>query len=394
MSNQETMTNASRVLYLDTQQATENLSGIVAIGKGRRTTDITFQLEESIVVPPHHTILLSVHSCNIPHSFYNFQDGINTTLTYYECDAGTRDTNQAHLTTYTLPEGNYDITTLLGLIKAEINGTLSATDFDCKYNANTLKCEWIYKKVGKRLYFDFRADQPTNFKEEIGFSPNNFIAFREGVSTEVGTGYNFYMDCESTLGLTTYELGYDIMSGSGSDNTNVFTISATPEPLPDPDSFFSAVDINYHVKELYLRTNITSHSVLDSKIGCRYSNILARIPITNDGDGGGSEMESSISISPTDGAVHTLMLKVREITKIFLRLTDRDNKLIDLNGLDWTLALQFDFIETPKSVIPLSIRDVADRKAKHHFLKSQGKAKVKELKEFEEIDENKKFLNV
>ena len=40
MSNQETMTNASRVLYLDTQQATENLSGIVAIGKGRRTTDI------------------------------------------------------------------------------------------------------------------------------------------------------------------------------------------------------------------------------------------------------------------------------------------------------------------------------------------------------------------
>jgi hypothetical protein len=88
------------------------------------------------------------------------------------------------------------------------------------------------------------------------------------------------------------------------------------------------------------------------------------------------------------------MLKVREITKIFLRLTDRDNKIIDLNGLDWTLALQFDFIETPKSVKPLSARDVADRKAKQYFLKSQGKAKVKELKEFEEIDENKKFLNV
>ena len=353
MANIETSTDASRVLYLDTSQATDNLSGVVVAGQSRKTTDVSFQFQESIVVPAHHSILLSVHSASIPYSFYNFQVDRNITLTYRR--------------------------TATGVVAGDEGGTT----FKCSFNPSTLKCEWVYIEFGFRLTFQFRADQTTNFKEEIGFAPNSFVAGLGLPSTANGTGFNFWMDRDNG---TVYTIGYD----DGVDGTLINT-ATTPANIntgiPDPSSYFSVVDVNYHIRQLYLRTNITSHSVLDSSIGCRFSNILARIPISAISGG-------ELRIAPSDGAVHTLMLKVREITRIFLRLTDKDNKLIDLNGLDFSIALQFDFVETPTIVVPIDKREKINAKQYHAFLKSQGKAKVKELKEFEEEDANKKFLSV
>ena len=155
--------------------------------------------------------------------------------------------------------------------------------------------------------------------------------------------------------------------------------------MSDPDQFFSVVDVNFHIRSLYLRTNITQHSVLDSSIGSRFSNILARIPITSQSGG-------ELVVAPSDGAVHQLILKVREITSISVRLTDKDNKLIDLNGLDFQVALQFDFIETPQVSVPVSMREKVEAKKIHKFLKDTGREK--ELKEFLTDERNKKFLNV
>ena len=81
--------------------------------------------------------------------------------------------------------------------------------------------------------------------------------------------------------------------------------------------------------------------VLNSRHGGRYSSILARLP--NDVASG-----DTLEINPHDGIQHKLLLKVREVDKIFVRLTDVNNRLIDLNGLDWNLSLQFDFIEVPE----------------------------------------------
>ena len=382
MANIETSTDASRVLYLDTSQATDNLSGVVVAGQSRKTTDVSFQLQESIVVPAHHSILLSVHSASIPYSFYNFQVDRNITLTYRRTATGVVAGDEGG-TTFTLKEGNYNIQSLLNEITSAINTQLGGSNFKCSFNPSTLKCEWVYIEFGFRLTFQFRADQTTNFKEEIGFAPNSFVAGLGLPSTANGTGFNFWMDRDNG---TVYTIGYD----DGVDGTLINT-ATTPANIntgiPDPSSYFSVVDVNYHIRQLYLRTNITSHSVLDSSIGCRFSNILARIPISAISGG-------ELRIAPSDGAVHTLMLKVREITRIFLRLTDKDNKLIDLNGLDFSIALQFDFVETPTIVVPIDKREKINAKQYHAFLKSQGKAKVKELKEFEEEDANKKFLSV
>ena len=123
------------------------------------------------------------------------------------------------------------------------------------------------------------------------------------------------------------------------DNTATLTGGETAE------NFFSVVDMFATIRSLYIRTNLTTSSILDSAIGGGFSSILARVPI-NVGSGG------IITIDPTDGAVHKLLLKIREITFFYVRLTDQKNRVIDLNGLDWDNSLQFDFIEKPVIKIP------------------------------------------
>ena len=113
--------------------------------------------------------------------------------------------------------------------------------------------------------------------------------------------------------------------------------------------------MNAAIRSLYVRTNLSTTSVLDSSVGGGFSSILARVPI--DVDSGGI-----ITIKPADGAVHKLIIKVREITIIGVRLTDQRNRVIDLNGLDWDISLQFDFIENPELKIPIDKRMEIDLK--------------------------------
>ena len=126
------------------------------------------------------------------------------------------------------------------------------------------------------------------------------------------------------------------------------------------DNIFSAVDVNSSIRSLYVRTNLTTNSVLDSAVGGGFSSILARIPI--DVNSGGV-----ITISPSDGSVHKLLLKVREITTMGVRLTDQRNRLIDLNGLNWDISIQFDFIETPSIKVPKDKRlEIHERQYKQY----------------------------
>ena len=73
MSLPEVETPASRVLYINSKDATTRY--------GPFDTDFDFSLEEPIAVPPHHIILLSLYSAEIPYSFYYFDTGHNTRIT-------------------------------------------------------------------------------------------------------------------------------------------------------------------------------------------------------------------------------------------------------------------------------------------------------------------------
>ena len=91
------------------------------------------------------------------------------------------------------------------------------------------------------------------------------------------------------------------------------------------------------MRSLFLRTNLSTTSVLDSHIGGGFSNILTRVPIN-------AEPGGIIKIEPTNGDVHKLLLKVKSITDISITLTNQKNQVINLNGLTFDISLKLEFI--------------------------------------------------
>ena len=97
------------------------------------------------------------------------------------------------------------------------------------------------------------------------------------------------------------------------------------------------VDVTNSIRSLFLRTNLSTNSVLDSHIGGGFSNILTRVPIN-------AEPGGIIKIEPTNGDVHKLLLKVKAITDISITLTNQINQVINLNGLTFDISLKLEFI--------------------------------------------------
>ena len=350
MANTETETDASRIMFINS--ADTQLNGL---DQGI-TTDYTFIPDESIVVPRHHSILLSLHHTQIPYSFYNFQNNRNNKLDFALTAAtvsGTGTTNY----TITLPEANYNAATLRLKIKelleahANWDGTGGGAKINIVFNRDTLKYEWNYKRGGNtdksRLTLligtgDFKEQ---NFRNEMGFIDNRFI------------------NGDSDIDIWFEDNGTTQIAGSSrvvGGSTTRFT--ATPNnrdaywdgSVGAETNYFSVVDILSSIRSLYIRTNLTTGSVLDSSVGGGFSSILARVPIEVSSGG-------IITVSPSDGSVHKLFLKIKEISKINVRLTDQKNRVIDLNGLDWDISLQFDFIETPQVKVPRDKRLLVEK---------------------------------
>jgi len=335
MANLETGTGASRVMFIN--------SGDAQL-QGNLTSDYIFIPDESIVVPPHHTILMSLHHTQIPFSFYNFQSGRNTQLDYGLTDTGV--ISNSTTGTIDIPEGNYNAQTLLTKIMELLNAETNVGTLTIRFNRDTLKYEfnWVGLASYRRLTLRIATGTNTanNFRDEIGFNSNKFY-----LGSDI---YNVYFENDGagnlSCGFSTDDAQTTYFTSTDADTTFWTGIG---NQVAGTENIFSVVDMNASIRSLYIRTNLTTSSVLDSSVGGGYSSILARVPI----DVGSGEI---ITISPSDGSVHKLIIKVREITIFGVRLTDQRNRLIDLNGLDWDISLQFDFIESPELKIPMDKR--------------------------------------
>jgi len=80
------------------------------------------------------------------------------------------------------------------------------------------------------------------------------------------------------------------------------------------------------------------------------STILGRIPITKNYGG-------VLFWDPSNGSQHKIQIQTNYIHTITIRMTDSRNRLIDLNGLNFEVAIQFDFVynkvHTP---VPIPLR--------------------------------------
>ena len=345
--NTETETDASRIMFINS--ADTQLNGL----QFGLTTDYTFIPDESIVVPPHHAILLSLHHTQIPYSFYNFQNNRNNKLDFSLTNAGVSgSTAFAIQLTITLPEANYNAATLLTTIKRllEAHPNWGGGIINIRFNRDTLKYEWNYRRFGL-------ADSRLTLR--IGTGNNKLFNFRN----EVGFSNTRFINGEDNLDVWFEDNGVTQLGGK-SDNLLVNTTLFTGTTLDsywngneDATTYnrFSCIDVLASIRSLYIRTNLTTGSVLDSSVGGGFSNILARVPIEV-GSGG------IITVSPSDGSIHKLLLKIKEISQINVRLTDQKNRVIDLNGLNWDISLQFDFIEPPEVKVPIDKRLKIEKK--------------------------------
>ena len=342
----EVETPASRVLYINSGNATTIY--------GNLSTDFDFSLEEPIVVPEEHLILLSLYSAEVPYSFYNFDGGVNTrlsiyTTTYGTCAdytaAGLVDEFGAGFTNIDIPEGNYNAVQFANQLTTQL-GVAKVT-----WNPITLKFSFVVTAANTRLtiaitganpFFIVGAQQFGYCFDELGFVADNRNPSLNG---DLYVGYN---------GGALWESGYSNpnpgVAGAGIDTPT----TGSPFGVETPLAARNVGDVSASIRSLFLRTNLSTNSVLDSNVGGGFSNILARIPI-NDESGG------TIRVEPANGSIHKLLLKLRTITNVSVRLTTQRNTTIDLNGLDFDFSLKMDFInERELKGLRPSIRELFD----------------------------------
>ena len=355
----ETETPASRVLYINSDNATTTYNN--------RDTDFEFVLEEPIVVPTHHAILASVYSAEIPYSFYNFEVGRNTLLDYQISGFGNpanyvnvsgRDTFNftpaGGCYRFLVPPGNYTVYQLANVLKA---GILTAPGgvpaLDIKYDSISQKFNFICIVKGTRVTLGlqnglFSGLDGDDINEEIGFDLNN-IQGDPFVEQALG-------------GVFPYNNGFTIpplvVPGIGTDiNNGPF---APPTFLVADD----VADMNSAIRSLFIRTNLSSQSVLDSFIGGGFSNIFCRVPL-NDEPGG------TLRIEPRNGDIHKLLLKTKTITSVSITLTNQRNRIIDLNGLNFDISIKLDFVAVRDLPPPPNLRREIDEKIAKRDLANQ-----------------------
>ena len=94
--------------------------------------------------------------------------------------------------------------------------------------------------------------------------------------------------------------------------------------------------MNDAIHGLYIRQNIATKGSMDNENGT-FSNILARIQITTNAGG--------VIFHKPNEATHHNLVGTNAIDNIGVKLTDDRNRAIDLNGLDWQVALLISFVE-------------------------------------------------
>lgn len=329
----ETETKASRVLYINSKDAT--------IIFNQNQSDFDFVLEEPIVVPEHHSMLMSVYSAEIPYSFYNFRDGVNTRLDYaitafntpatYDAN-GFLDLTAPGAATLILPEGNYNAVELANHLTANIANLI------VEYDSIRMKFAFRTDAGGVRITLGLRNGPFTGTPDAPGDDMNEELGF----------------DFLNTLGDPFVERDPAGLTGRFYGYTNATTAGLPPVVVPGPGAdvgrvgpFFVApvynlfgddvVDMTNSIRSLFIRTNLSTTSVLDSHIGGGFSNILTRVPIN-------ARKGEIINIRPVDGDVHKLLLKVKSITDISIKLTNQENQTLNLNGLTFDISLKLEFI--------------------------------------------------
>ena len=370
----ETNTIASRVIFVNSVNATSRFSS---------TSNFEFTMDEPVVVPSHHSILMSLMSAEIPFSFYRFNSR-NNTLQWEQTDANVIATYNVGVEfgpgSATNPT-NFELEELGNYTPIQLAEQIDNSNGEDR-GINPIPIEIEYSEVSQKFSFrgKIRTVGGTNSNRVTLLLRSGNLVGSNDMVEELGYTEDFLEEWGDpwfqyrTTAPIRYDSGFSKVVGGVAVDTLLISSVNPPGGLIENNDYFTrapgVVDLDNQIRTLFIRTNLTSTSVMDSFIGGGFSNILARVPINADPGG-------TIAITPANGDVHKLLLKLKAFTSIHVRLTNHRNETIDLNGLNFDIALKLDFIENQSLVMPDNIRELLD-------------TAEKEQKEIQEIDDKTK----
>ncbi len=238
------------------------------------TTYCQFVLDTPIEIDKQHSALISLNSAIIPYSMYNIRNGVNNELSFrYLSD------NSAEI--IQVPQGNYTITTLATIITTLLNDLSSLTGvYTMTFNRTTMK--YTISSSVTEIYLDFFLTTKS-IHIEMGYGPE--------------------------------------------DRSSSITSSGVISP--------NVCDVNGSIHSLFIRTNLTSKSSIDSQTKS-FSTILGKIPIDNN-------FGSVLFFNPRDNT-QKILLDTHLINIITIRITDEFNRIVNLNGLHMNLSILVDIV--------------------------------------------------
>jgi hypothetical protein len=289
----------SKVLYVDSRDADKYLA--TDINGNPIHSYFHYLLKESIEIPPNQRALISLHSATIPFSFYNIRAGINDTIIIRVQQTLNGVGDFTH--TLTIPPQNFTVYTLAEYLRTSIPALFSAETlftFIPTFNTDTQKFKFVLKGAG--------VDLDKSLKMTWDFSDIS----QSSKHANIETGFR-----ERLVEF-------------------LYAQAQNPEFHTDSDN---VVDINGSIHGVYIRTNVVSDSTLDSQNGT-FSNILTRIPINVQSGG--------IIFQSPSNSTHKAIVDMNYLNALTIRLTDERNRILDLNGLHFQLAISMDFVYATK----------------------------------------------
>ena len=303
---------SSKILYIDSRDASTFLAQ-----KTKRNFDGTdivvdltsyfqYTIKEKIEVPLNQRCLVSLNGATIPYSFYNIRSGINNLLfirAVNNSDGAPEFDFREVL--FQIPEGNYTAYTFAELIENVVNGTSIQDSL-------------------KGILFKFQMDYDT----DLGMFKYTMTRRTEDIANNEIILSFVFVNNVAVEGLTPHiEMGF---TGKEDITWTLLTNGSAVSVYSQ-----NVVDLNGSIHGVYVRTNLVSNGTLDTQSGT-FSNILSRIPI-NVASGG-------IIFATPNNDTHRSIVDIRSIDTITIRLTDERNRILDLNGLHFQIAISLDFI--------------------------------------------------
>ena len=318
-------TQSSKVLFIDSKDATQRHQG--------ETTHFTYVFRDSIIVQKNESVLLSLLQASIPYSFYNVRAGVNDAI-----DVMVKDFIGAPQEIFekalVFPPGNYTAISMAKQFKTQLEQFLSDSSLPSTvtidYDRDTQKFKFSIGATGTHLgrvvvlNLSHGVNKNTHFDVELGFD-----------SDTAESSVFFAVSSSDTQSAGTCSIVDGVPSNFAPRGTDTSLVST------------NIADLNGSVHALYLRTNLPVLSTMDSLTGGQ-SNIVAKIPI-NTGPGG------IIFHEPRD-SMHKSLIHTRAIKALEIRITDDRNRIVSLNGLHFSIALQLEFVNTRQNVQPLDPR--------------------------------------